>query len=359
MAGTSVSANVLHDIDPRTDRRWAGLHRQGGSLFSSSTWLAAVADTYGLVPRARIALGASGAPLAGIAYCEIDDPMGRRVVSFPFSDFQEPLGDLEAAATVIESLVGDRPIRFRMPADRLPDLSTKVLPDRQRNLLHHTISIDASGDSEKLFAGLKGQVRQNIRRAGRQGVEVEMRHDLEAVREFYELHVGVRTRKYRLLPQPYAFFSALHEAFGGDDRIVVALARLDGRAIAGILYIESGSTLYYKFNASATDGLSVRPNEQLIWAGMEHCLKRDLTAIDLGVSDTDQPGLVRYKRKFADVEQEVVTIGSPGDPRVAVHAAGATELRAVFGQLTAVLTDERVPPSVAEEAGAILYRYFV
>jgi len=351
--GAITDTSVWREIDPLTDPAWAELHRDGSSLFSSAPWMQAVAETYGLEPRARVLYDSAGSPMAGIAYCEIDDPIGRRIVSFPFSDFQEPLGDLGMAGRLIESLVDKVPVRLRIPADRLPSVDERLFPSVSRALLHHDIDVPPN-DSETLFAGLHSQVRQNIRRGRRAGIEVELRGDLEAVRLFYELHVGVRTAKYRLLPQPYSFFEALHRIFGARDELKVALARLDGEVIAGIVYIENGSTLYYKFNASRAEGQSVRPNEPLLWAGMEHCIERGLGAIDLGVSDIDQPGLVRYKRKFTANEQEVVTLSTPNSP-----SAASAELRATLGHLTSLLTDPRVPPSVAEEAGALLYRYFV
>ena len=353
-------AGEIREIDPLEDPIWERLHAKadhGSTLFSSTPWLRAVCDTYGLKPRAKMAFDQEGKPVGGFAYCGIDDLLGRRIVSFPFSDFHDPIGDLAGASSAAETLAEenpDIPVRLKIPAGRLPDLNPELFPDEQRLLLHHIIAV-SDADAETQFADLHSQVRQNIRKGRRAGIEVELRSDIEAVRAFYELHVGVRTHKYRLLPQPYSFFESLHAIFSATDDLRVALANVDGRPVAGILYIQSGQTLYYKFNASDTDGLKVRPNEQLIWAGIEHCIERGLTGIDLGVSDIDQPGLVRFKRKFAQFEQEVATVGGAGTSTSPL----AAELRGVFGQLTGLLTDPGVPADVAERAGDVLYRYFV
>jgi hypothetical protein len=355
-----TTAAAVREIDPLVDPTWEMLHGRsefGSTLFSSPAWLRAVSDTYGLKPRARVAVDADDEPIGAVAYCPIDDLLGKRLISFPFSDFHDPVGRLDGAAAAIESLVDDwpdTPVRLRIPDNRLPTLDETRFPNVERLLYHHVITVTGEA-AEAQFAALHGQVRQNIRKGRRAGIEVELSSDLQAVRQFYELHVGVRTRKYRLLPQPYSFFESLHAAFSPTDDLQVALAHLDGRAVAGILYIRSGDTLYYKFNASAADGLSVRPNEQLIWAGIEHCIERGLTGIDLGVSDIDQPGLVRFKRKFAHLEQEVATITGAAT----AAPAGSGELRTLFGQLTDLLTDPRVPLDIAEEAGDVLYRYFV
>lgn len=342
-------------IDPLADPTWSKLHGGQASLFASDAWLRAVAQTYDLKPVAAVAVDDSGNPAGGISYCVVDDGLGERMVSFPFSDFHDPVGDPAAAAVAINSLAsGELPLRLKIPAGSMPDLDLDKFPNQRRDLLHHVIEV-TDEDPDTQFANLHSQVRQNIRKGRRAGIEVEMRSDLDAVRQFFDLHVGVRTRKYRLLPQPYRFFEAIHESFSDQDRIRVALAKLEGRVVAGIVYLECGDTLYYKFNASDAGELKVRPNELLIWAGIEHCISRGLHGIDLGVSDVDQPGLVRYKRKFAQREQEVVTLDRPpaGEPDARV-----ADLRASFGRLTELLTDERVPASIAEEAGAVLYRYF-
>lgn len=350
--GHETQLYTMVDIDPTVDARWDALQSGGGSLFTSSSWLRVVAETYGLSMQARVAIDSHDAPLAGLAYSLFDDPLGLRRVSVPFSDFHGPVGDLLAGAAVVDSLCDGTPIRFRIPTDRLPSVDESEFHSVDRLLLHHRINVPAVASVDELFSSLQSSVRQNIRKSRRAGVELEMRSDLEAVREFYDLHVGVRTRKYRLLPQPFEFFARLHRSFGSGDMLRVALARYEGRAIAGILYLESGSCLYYKFNASSLDDLGVRPNEQLLLAGLEHALDRGLNQIDLGVSDTDQPGLVRYKRRFAHEEQEVVTLHS------APVVGGSMQLRRAFGQLTELFVDDAVPQRIAEEAGAVLYKYF-
>ena len=351
-----MKAAAINDIDPLTDPAWESLHVSTQStLFSSPLWLRAVADTYGLKPLARVAFDHDHQPLGGIAYCSVDDPLGERIISFPFSDFQDPVGNLDAVAEAAASLADPtKPIRLRIPDNRLPALDQQLFPNVERLLLHHIVTVTGD-DADTQFAALHSQVRQNIRKARRAGIEVELRSDLDAVRTFYDLHVGVRTRKYRLLPQPFSFFESLHATFAPADHLRVALAVLDGRPVAGIIYIECGSTLYYKFNASDVDGLKVRPNELLVWAGIEHCIERGLTGIDLGVSDTDQPGLIRYKRKFAQFEQEVATITGTA----AVTSPQVSDLKSTFGQLTKLLTDPSVPADISEQAGAVLYRYFV
>lgn len=347
------------EVDPRSDARWEALQPHGGSLFTTSAWITAVTEVYGLTPSARLLIDQDGTARAGIAYCVVDDLRGRRVVSFPFSDYHEPLGAcLSDVAVLLGTFIGGSPVRFRIPDRRLPEGIADTGFTERRSLLGHRIVVDLAADSKARFAALHPKVRQNIRRSRRAGVETELSSDLDRLREFYDLHVDVRTRKYGLLPQPFAFFEAIHGAFAPSGRLTVATARYEGRAIAGIVYLEVGDTLYYKFNASNADELNVRPNEDLVWAGIEICAERRLTGIDLGVSEVEQDGLVRYKRKLAHVERDVVTLltdGAEPDP----FAERSAEVSALLSQLTELFTDDAVPHAVAEQAGALLYKYFI
>lgn len=349
---------TMVEIDPRFDPRWQHLQSHGGSLFTTPAWITAVTATYELRPSARLAVEPDGSVLAGVAYCELHDLRGHRLVSFPFSDFQEPLGASRAdVGALLDSFLEGPPATFEVPQHRMPDSELVARFERRADLLQHRIEIDPETDAEKRFSDLHPKVRQNIRRSRRGGVEIELSSDLDALREFYDLHVRVRARKYRLLPQPFEFMKQIHAAFAQNGELTVALARLNGRAIAGVVYLEAGGTLYYKFNASDADQLDVRPNEDLVWAGLEHCVDRGLTGIDLGVSNMDQDGLLRYKRKLADAEQVVVTLRTPGFGSLNEEGPAA-EAAALFPELTAILTDERMPLDLVEHAGSMLYRYF-
>jgi CelD/BcsL family acetyltransferase involved in cellulose biosynthesis len=162
----------------------------------------------------------------------------------------------------------------------------------------------------------------------------------------------VRKTKYRLFAQPFGFFANLHSAFAGDDRIFVLLAEINGEPVAGILFLVHGDTLYYKFNASTEVG--ARPNDLLVWRGMLLGRELGLAALDFGVSDLDQPGLVRFKRKFATEERPVTELRWRGDG--VDHRA--REAGALLGRLTKTLTAPEVPDAVSRAVGDEVYRLF-
>jgi len=73
------------------------------------------------------------------------------------------------------------------------------------------------------------------------------------------------------------------------------------------------------------------------------------------LSDPAQPGLVRYKRKFATSERPIDLLRF--EPESYADARGASVSR-MLSRVTQLLTEPGVPDSVTRAAGDELYRYF-
>lgn len=349
----SSRPRVLTTVDPRTDERWAALTERFSyaSLFHAPAWLRAVSKTYDLVPEATI-LCDGNALTAGMLHTRIDDPRGLRVVTNPFSDFCDPLAETEADWNEIATTVLRDPASFSMRIRKSPwPLNDGRLTSEAIGFWH---SVELAEDDEVQWAQLKGSARRNIRHAREAGADVTVCADSKDLREFYELHRQLRKEKYALLAQPWEFFERLLEEFGPTGDLHVLLARVDGHAIAGILALAWGDTLYYKFNASAIDELDVRPNDLLAWEALNLARREGLKRLDFGFSDADQPGLIRYKRKFATDESMVHRLNRRGTPAPASAAAFGRSLE----ELTRLLTDDRIPLDINESASSLLYRYF-
>ena len=341
------------DVDPRTDERWLELvRRTGGSLFHSPPWATALSDTYGWAPRARMVLDATGTAVAGIPWCVVGDGDAARVVSLPFSDFGGPLGDETHHRALVEGLAREGlPVRWRAVHD--PDAPASTEP-AQRARWH---GIPLASGPEAAWNGLSASTRRAVAKARRDGVTVTPATDAEFTARFLRMHTGVRKRKYRLLPQPLAFFDALQQRFTAVDGWYPLVATQRDAMVAATIYLRWGDTLFYKFNASDPDALGSRPNDLLLWTGIELAAALGCRLLDLGASDDDQPGLIRFKRGFGADEREIRTfvVGPPPPP-------GAAQLDAILGELLRELTERfthpDVPDPVTEQAGAVLYRYF-
>jgi lipid II:glycine glycyltransferase (peptidoglycan interpeptide bridge formation enzyme) len=126
--------------------------------------------------------------------------------------------------------------------------------------------------------------------------------------------------------------------------------------VAGTLFLEWQDTLYYKFNASKLTALSIRPSDLLIWEGIQYGKLNGYLSLDFGLSDWDQDGLIRFKRKFATEEKTISFLKYPAQDEPHPQEEQTQKL---LHQLTNLLTDETVPDGITEKAGELMYRLFV
>jgi CelD/BcsL family acetyltransferase involved in cellulose biosynthesis len=338
----------LVELDPRVDERWQNLvERLDAPLFHAPEWSKALADTYGWSPRAHVVLDSTGLPIAGLPWCRVSDPAGERIVSLPFSDFGGPIG-----APPFDELFDalDRiglPVRCRIIGDPAESPARAVVGTAR----WHGIRVTA--DPADAWSQLSASARRAVNKARREGVSILERGDAEFVPQFLRIHTGVRKGKYHLLPQPLAFFLAIRSRFDAIGGWYPLVAARGDELLATTVYLRCGSTLFYKFNASNPATLGARPNDLLVWAGIELASRLGCRCLDFGASDDDQPGLIRFKRGFGSEEREIRVLAS-GPPLPAGHS----QFRALLTDLTALLTDPAVPDAVAEQAGDVLYRYF-
>jgi CelD/BcsL family acetyltransferase involved in cellulose biosynthesis len=350
-----TAAARLVTVDPAEDPRWAELlTRYRNSVFHSPPWLRALRETYGFEIRADLLLDADGRPTSGVVYCPVRDLMDERVVSLPFSDYCDPLVEGPASWRTLSSglMRDDRRLQLRCLHATAPLTDARfAVTGRAR---WHEVAIEPGGDER--WRAVHSTARRAIRKARDEGVTVSAARDEADLRAFFELHVRVRKHKYRLLAQPYGFFLALWDGFLRHGQGALLLARRDGSVVAGVLYLGWGDALYYKFNASDPAHLDARPNDLIVWESLAYAADHGYRSVDFGLSDWDQEGLNRFKRKYATDERTIHLLrhDSGGGP-----SGSELEARRLLDRLTGVFVSAEVPDHVTAEAGDVLYRYFV
>lgn len=342
-------ANVAGvDTARRHDLRGALDEHPFASLFSSPRWLEVLEQSYGFEVRAVCTAG----PRSGVLfYVHVDDIRGERLVSLPFSDYCDPLVDDRRSWQQLAKWLLDTglPVRLRCLRNTIPAADARFAATG-RALWH---GCDLTRSEGEIWAALGGSARRNIRHARRAGVSVRVGRNADDVRCFHTLHARLRKQKYRMLAQPRAFFENLWEVFVRSEQIAVLLAELGGTPVAGILLLEWQGRLYYKFNASLEH--ACRPNDLLAWHALRFGQERGLTLLDFGISDLSQPGLIRYKRKYASMEREVIFLERSPVPLARPRDQEASQM---LHNLTRLLTEPTVPDEITTAAGDHLYRFF-
>ncbi len=345
------NALTVYTLDPLRDPRWAEFvdHHGSASVFHTVGWLEAIRRTYGYTPVVYTT-SAPSAPLSnGVVLCQIKSWItGRRMVSLPFSDHCEPLlDDANAGAAIFAELrrlagagkwqyVELRPMR-KLEADA-------GAVDTPPFYLH---VLDLSPTAEQLFKALhKDCVQRKVRRAERENLEYQSGNSRALIEAFYRLMILTR-RKHQLPPQPIEWFHNLAESMG--DKLAVKIAFKDGKEVAGILTLQHGKTMVYKYGASDQEFANMGGTPLLFWKAISEAKEAGLTALDLGRSDTDNEGLIDFKNRLG-AQSTMLSY-----QRWSRKQAGG-EKKSPAGQLAKQLFSV-MPDPLLRVTGRILYRH--
>lgn len=281
--------------------------------------------------------------VGGLPFAEISDFRGDRRIALPFTDVCEPVG---LPLSAFESTIARDEVPWKIRSRLAPGASAA---SGEVVATHHFAKLPR--DREHLAQQFHAKHKQNVKQAENAGLVYQRLSLQDGLETFYALHTQVRREKHRRLPQGRAVFEALANVFGDDG--FVAIARHEARAIAAMIFLREGNVLYYVFSASAGETLLVRPNHFLMTRVMEEAVDAGIEAVDLGISTGE--GLVRFKERVGGTECAVylATYGS------FVKTAQAEMLEERLRSLTVLLTEPDVPVHVTQEAGALLYRYFL
>jgi len=338
------------DIDALADDRWAELIADtSAALFSSPTWLGVLHRVYGLDFRVK-ALTSGDALTAGFAYSVIDDPRGRRLVSLPFCDFNDPVGVNADAWQQLTAEVFDNGEAVTIRTREHDAVSSDPRFDTQQVGVCH--EIDATQDPDDAFHDFATLPKRMIRKAPKAGLCTGPSSTRTALRSFFDLHLGVRKYRHNLLAQPYALFEAIAETFFDAGNGFVVGSWCGDEFAGGCLVLLEGDTAYYKFSASHPDYRKAGVSHVTLFEGLRLAHAHGMRRFDLGRSDLEPPGLLEFKRRFRPDERPVTA------HRRARSDGGSDQLGPTLQALTALLARDDVPDDVTEKGGELLYRYF-
>jgi hypothetical protein len=288
---------AVFEIDPTTDPRWTafiGSHPRS-SVFHTVPWLEALKQTYRYRPTVLTTTPNSAALGNGIALCRVDSWLtGSKWVSLPFSDHCEPLLEARSDFGVLLAAIRDRTIGRLSFAELRPRSAEWGIPSgwfsQSRYCLH---VLDLRPGLDELYSNLhKDSIQRKIRRAERERVVVEAGRSPLLLHQFYDLMVLTR-RRHGLPPQPLRWFRNLASCFG--TQLTIRLARIDDRPIASLLTLRNNRTMVYKYGCSDERYHNAGGMPRLFWHAIEDAKSAGLQELDLGRSDEDQEGLIRFK----------------------------------------------------------------
>lgn len=343
-------------IDPTNDSRWdyfvAG--NQEGTIYHTSAWARVIQEAYGYIPRYHVLEDETGQLRAAIPFYFIRSRLtGERLVCLPFSDYCYPLGDDGADITLLLNSVKKEVGAGTAAYLEVRGWKNNVMPSQLEMVkrdYHLLYLIDLESGVDALKKGLHHSVVRGIHQAEKRGVTVRMTRAEADLDRFYKLNVATR-KKLGVLPQPYAFFKALHRHVISQNRGFMLVAESEGKVIAGVIFLTHNDTIYYKFNASDEKQLQKRPNHLVIWEALRYACAENYHHFDFGRCSPEEEGLRSFKSKWGARE-----ISSPYYYYPEIK--GFTTISENSPRYRLMRLFSRVAPQFAfKAAGSLLYKH--
>jgi CelD/BcsL family acetyltransferase involved in cellulose biosynthesis len=342
----------IREIDPIHDPGWLDLveRHPRASVFHTPGWLEALRRTYGYDPVVLTTSPPERELANGIVFCRVSSWLtGHRIVSLPFTDHCEPLvDDYEELACILAALHCEcRAKGWKYIELRPEDFDLGVSPDLSKSKTFCLHRLDLRPSLEALFRGFHQDcVRRKIRRAEREGLAYEEGRSESLLEKFYRLMVMTR-RTQRLPPQPLAWFRNLIACMG--DKLKIRLASKDGRPVASILTLSYKATLIYKYGCSDKRFSKLGGTQLLFWKAIQEAKHNGLRELDMGRSDRDDLGLIRFKNRWG-AARSTLTYWRYGSVAADFANTGwSTQIaRLICGYM---------PHDLLTRAGSILYRH--
>jgi hypothetical protein len=274
-------------------------------FFHTSAWARVLSESYGYKPVYFTTID-NGKLGSLIPVMEIDSFItGKRGVSLPFTDFCHPVADtdvnfqaLMVRLTEYGHRAGWKYIEFRGGSEFFTDA-----PHCDENFVH---ILDIDGNEESVLKSLRANIRNEIRKAEKEGVTVSLLHTREALATYYHLHCGTR-RGHGLPPQPWSFFEKIQEHVIVPRHGFVALAEHRGKPVAGAVYFLFRDCALYKFSASDRRFQHLRATKLVMWEAIRWFSRNGFRSMDFGKTEPENEGLLQFKRGWRAKETKVAT----------------------------------------------------
>ncbi len=290
-------------LDPRLDPNWDDRLLQNGDFyfFHTSGWARVLGESYRYDPM--YLMSGSGDRIDFLMpMMEVRSRLtGTRGVSLPYTDFCPLLiRDTADLPLAIQAVIGHGIERgWKFAEWRSPE---PLGPEKPAWAVFYTHQIDLSPSEEALFAELDDSNQRNIKKARKEGVAIRIDATGETLKEFYRLNCLTRKR-HGLPPQPYRFFASVHEHLLSKGFGIIVSALHEGRTIAASVFFHFGKRAIFKYGASEIRRQSVRPNNLVLWEALRWYRERGFESLHLGRTESDNPGLLRFKRAWGANER--------------------------------------------------------
>ncbi len=310
-----------------------------GQLGHASAWARIVREAYGLTPvylEARDEQGAIAGILPLVRFRGLSG--GLELVSMPFLDSGGILAQEPATRRALLDTALELAREQGASALELRELAAGNGDPAGQARVGLVLALESGEDAQ--WRALRAKVRNQIRKAAREGLSIAPRKAPTLLADFYSPFC----RNMRDLGSPVhskRFFSAAAEAFG--DRLRFIVTRLGEKPVGGLVAIHFAGALSVPWASTLREERRRCPNNQIYWEALRWAIERGVREFDFGRSPIGG-GTYRFKLGWGARERPLAWKRlSPAGDRLAAKAAGDS---ALLRRLSAIWSRLPLPVTV-------------
>lgn len=170
-------------------------------------------------------------------------------------------------------------------------------PNMKTFFSRHTVALDLTDDDIWMHQ-ISSKNRNMIRKAEKEGVTIVESDDYETFRKLYDATMtDLHAESFYFFPQSY--YDEYKQTF--SDKSLLCFAMLDGKIIAGSMFMFSDDYAHYHLSARDRKYSRYAANNLILWYGIQKAKERGCRWFHFGGGTTgnDDDSLLKFKREFS------------------------------------------------------------
>lgn len=163
----------------------------------------------------------------------------------------------------------------------------------------HTVALDLTDDDIWMHQ-ISSKNRNMIRKAEKEGVSIVESDDYETFRKLYDgTMTDLHAEDFYFFPPKY--YEEYKQTF--IDKSMLCLAMLDGKVIAGSMFMFSDDYAHYHLSARDREYSRYAANNLVLWYGIQKAKERGCKWFHFGGGTTgeDDDSLLKFKKEFSKI----------------------------------------------------------
>ena len=173
--------------------------------------------------------------------------------------------------------------------------------------------LDLEESEEKLLSNMRKNTRYSVRKAEKDGVEIEITEDKERLKDFFPVYDETAERQ-NFTPFAKRYLETEYELLNQAGKVLLFFAKFEGEIVSVAMIVVNKTSAFYHHGASSQKNSQLTASHLLQWSVIKEAKRRGCKMYNFwGIAPPDKPkhpwaGLSRFKMGFG------------GHPEAYVHA---------------------------------------